>query len=150
MLLRLFGARIHSTAVVHASVRIWAPWNVEMAAHSSLSHFVDCYAVDRVRIGAFATVSQYCFLCTATHDPDSADMALTTAPITIGPHAWIGADSFVGPGVVLGEGAVLGARSSAFRSVTAWTIVAGSPAHVLRMRKRAVADHPSRNDQLRE
>lgn len=143
LLLRVFGARIDPRAVVHASVKVWAPWNLEMAAHASLSHHVDCYAVDRIRIGAFATVSQYSFLCTAGHDPDSPDMALTTAPITIGPHAWVAADSFVGPGVVLGEGAVVAARSTALRSVAPWTIVGGSPARALRMRRRAVADNPA-------
>jgi putative colanic acid biosynthesis acetyltransferase WcaF len=94
-----------------------------------------------IRVGAYATVSQYSFLCAASHDPDSADMALTTAPIDIGDHAWLAADVFVGPGITVGEGAVIGARSSAFKNVPAWTIVAGSPARIVRKRLRDVADH---------
>jgi len=139
MLLRLFGARLGHQATVHASVRIWAPWNLEMGDHSCLSPGVDCYAVDRIRIGARATVSQYSFLCTAGHDPDSADMTLVTAPITIGDHAWVAADAFVGPGVSIGEGAVVGTRASVFKDVPAWTIVVGNPARPLRQRSRAVA-----------
>jgi putative colanic acid biosynthesis acetyltransferase WcaF len=140
LLLRSFGARIGRGAVVLASAKIWAPWNLEMGPYSCLSHQVDCYSVDAIRIGAYATVSQYCFLCAASHDPDSADMTLTTAPIMIGDHAWLAADVFIAPGALIGEGAVVGARSSVFKNVPAWTVALGTPARVVRKRTRAVAD----------
>jgi putative colanic acid biosynthesis acetyltransferase WcaF len=139
VLLRSFGARIGRGAVVHASARIWAPWNLEMGPYSCVSHQVDCYSVDRIRIGAYATVSQYSFLCAASHDPDSSDMTLTTAPIVIGDHAWLAADVFVAPGVTVSEGAVVGVRSSVFKNVPEWTIAIGTPARAIRARSRAVA-----------
>jgi putative colanic acid biosynthesis acetyltransferase WcaF len=139
-LLRLFGARIGRGAKVHASVKIWAPWNLEMGRYSCLGPQVDCYSVDAIRIGAYATVSQYSFLCAASHDPDSANMTLTTAPIAVGDHAWIAADVFIAPGVVIGEGATIGARSSVFMNVPEWTIAVGSPARAIRERARAIAD----------
>jgi putative colanic acid biosynthesis acetyltransferase WcaF len=139
-LLRLFGARLGQDVIVHASARIWAPWNLEMGDFSSLAPFVDCYCVDRIRLGRCVTVSQYSFLCTASHDIESPDMRLTTAPITLGDHVWIAADAFVGPGVTVAAGAVVGARASAFRDVPAWTVVAGNPAKRLRMRSRTVAN----------
>jgi putative colanic acid biosynthesis acetyltransferase WcaF len=139
-LLRLFGARLGQGVVVHASARVWAPWNLEMGDFSSLAPFVDCYCVDRIRLGRCVTVSQYSFLCTASHDIESPDMRLTRAPITLGDHVWIAADAFVGPGVTVAAGAVVGARASAFRDVPAWTVVAGNPAKPLRMRSRTIAD----------
>lgn len=138
-LLRLFGARIASSANIHASARIWAPWNLEMSDHSCLSFGVDCYDVAPVRIGRYATVSQYSFLCTASHDIDDADMALVSAPITVEDHGWVAADVFVGPGVVIGEGAVIGARASVFKSVPPWTVMVGNPARQAGTRSRAVA-----------
>jgi putative colanic acid biosynthesis acetyltransferase WcaF len=135
-LLRLFGARIAPGAIVHPSVRIWAPWNLEMGPNACLSPEVDCYSVDRITLGANAVVSRRGFLCTATHDPDLPDMPLVTAPITIGPEAWVAADVFVGPGVAVGEGAVVGARASVFGDVPPWTVVVGNPARPLRMRRR--------------
>ena len=138
-LLRLFGARIGEGVVVHPSARIWGPWNLEMAAHSCLSPHVDCYSVNTVRIGAYATVSQYSFLCTATHNADLPEMPLVTAPITIGDHAWVAADVFVGPNVTIGEGAVVGARSTVIRDVKPWTVVAGHPVRTLRKRPRTAA-----------
>lgn len=102
-----------------------------MGDHSCLSHFVDCYSVDRVRIGAHATVSQYAFLCTATHDYTNASMPLVTAPITIRDAAWVCAGAYVGPGVEIGEGAVVGARAVVTKSVDSWTVAAGNPARVI-------------------
>ena len=79
-LLRLFGAKI-GRGTHHASVKIWAPWNLEMGDHSCLSHEVDCYCVAPVKLGAHVTVSQYSYLCTgATHDIEQADMPLSDRP----------------------------------------------------------------------
>lgn len=134
-LLRLFGARIANNAYPHPSVKIWAPWNLEMGSLSCLGPYVDCYCVDKVVLGARATVSQYGLLCTATHDYRDARMPLVTAPIVIGEGAWVAADAFIGPGVTVGTGAVVGARASVFRSVDPWTVVGGNPARIIAERR---------------
>jgi putative colanic acid biosynthesis acetyltransferase WcaF len=106
-----------------------------MGEYSCLSFDVDCYSVDRIRIGAHATVSQYAFLCTASHDIGDPHMKLTTAPISIGAGAWVAADAFVGPGVSLGEGAVAAARAVVVKDVEPWAVVAGNPAKAVRKRE---------------
>lgn len=134
-LLRLFGASLSRGARVYSSARIWAPWNLEMGPQSCMGPDVDCYSVDKVRIGRRATISQYSYLCTATHDPDDPDFKLITAPVKIGAQAWVAADAFIGPGVTVGEGAVVGARASVYKDVPAWTIVGGNPAKPIRKRE---------------
>lgn len=133
-LLRLFGAQLGRGVHVHPSVRIWAPWNLQMGDHSCLAPDVDCYCVAPVTLGPHATVSQYSYLCTASHDIEHPQMPLVAAPITISEGAWITADVFIGPGVTVGEGAVVGARSSVFSDVAPWTVVAGNPARFLKQR----------------
>ena len=128
LLLRLFGAKLGRAVHPYPSARIWAPWNLEMGDHACLSEGVDCYCVAPIRIGAQTTVSQYSFLCTASHDYTRADMPLVTAPITIGERAWITADVFVGPGVTIGDGAVVTARSSVFTDIPPWVVARGNPA----------------------
>ena len=132
LLLRLFGAKIGRGAHPYPSASIWAPWNLEMGSRSCLGPDVDCYCVDQVAIGSLVTVSQYSFLCTATHDYRDPRMPLVTAPIVIGDRAWVAADVFVGPGVTIGEGAVVGARASVFRNVDPWTVVGGNPARIIK------------------
>jgi putative colanic acid biosynthesis acetyltransferase WcaF len=106
-----------------------------MDNHSCLGDHTNCYSVDKITIGAHATVSQYSFLCSASHDYTDPTMPLTTAPITIEPTVWIAADVFIGPGVTVGEGAVVGARSTVIRNVPPWTVVAGNPVKVIRKRE---------------
>ena len=134
-LLRLFGARIGINAHPYPSAKIWAPWNLEMGDHSCLSENVDCYSVDAIRLGPHATVSQYSFLCTASHDYTDPTMPLITAPIIVEAGAWVASDVFVGPGVTIGEGAVVGARSTVFHNVQPWMVVAGNPVKVIRKRE---------------
>jgi putative colanic acid biosynthesis acetyltransferase WcaF len=128
MLLRLFGAKLGKGVHPYPSARIWAPWNLEMGDHACLSEHVDCYCVDKIRIGAHSTISQYSFLCTASHDYTKAGMPLVTAPIGIADRVWITADVFVGPGVQIGEGAIITARSSVFTDIPAGMVARGNPA----------------------
>jgi len=127
-LLRLFGAKIGKSVHPYPSSQIWAPWNLEMGDSSCLSEGVDCYCVDKIFIGSHTTVSQYSFLCTASHDYTQKDMPLVTAPIIIGNRVWITADVFVGPGVTIGDGVVVSARSSVFGDIPPWTVARGNPA----------------------
>jgi putative colanic acid biosynthesis acetyltransferase WcaF len=133
-LLRCFGASVGPGAHPYPTARVWAPWNLTMERDSCLGHRVDCYSVAPITIGERAVVSQYAYLCAASHDYQDADFPLTSAPIAIGPMAWIAAGAFVGPGVMVGDGAVVGARSVVFKDVPSWTVVAGNPARVIKHR----------------
>jgi putative colanic acid biosynthesis acetyltransferase WcaF len=136
LLLRAFGARVEAGAHPCPKARIWAPWNLTMGAHSCLADYVDCYCVAPVALGAHATVSQYSYLCTASHDYQDPSMPLVVAPITILAEAWVAADVFVAPGVLIGEGAVVGARSTVTTDVQAWMVAAGSPVKIIGTRER--------------
>jgi putative colanic acid biosynthesis acetyltransferase WcaF len=134
MLLRLFGAVVERGAHPYPRCRIWAPWNLTMGKYSCLANDVDCYSVAPVKLGVHATVSQYAFLCTATHDYEDPDFPLITKPIEICDYAWVGARAFIGPGVRIGEGAVVGATASVYHDVAEWTVVGGNPSKVIKLR----------------
>jgi len=139
-LLRLFGARLHPTARVYRRAKIWAPWNLEMHAFACIADDVDVYSAARIVIGECATVSQYGYLCAASHDFDDVAHPLITAPIVIGRRCWLAADVFVGPGVTIGEGTVVGARSAVFGDLPGWSVALGTPARVVRARRIGPAD----------
>jgi putative colanic acid biosynthesis acetyltransferase WcaF len=134
-LLRLFGAKVHSTAKVYSSVRIYMPWNLEMEEYSCLSPEVDCYNVAKVKIGAHSTVSQKTYLCAASHDITKSNYPLVTAPIVIKDQVWIGAAVFVGMGVTIGQGAVVGATASVYKNIEPWSVVGGNPAKFIKKRE---------------
>ncbi len=133
-LLRLFGAKIDSTAVVYSSAKVYYPANLIMERYACLASDVDCYNVDIIRIGANTTVSQGAYLCTASHDITNPLNPLITAPIIIEDQAWIAADAFVSMGVTIGQGAVVGARAAVFKDVEPWTVVGGNPAKFIKKR----------------
>lgn len=133
-LLRRFGAKLHPQARVYPRVRIWAPWNLEMDEHATIGQDVDVYCVDRIRIGARSVISQYSYLCGATHDFEVRARPLIPQPIIIGSDVWLAADVFVAPGVTIGDGVVVGARSSVFTDLPQWKICTGSPAKPTRDR----------------
>jgi len=134
-LLRLFGAKVHSSANVYSSVRIYMPWNLEMHKNSCLAPEVDCYNVAKITIGANAIVSQKTYLCTASHDITKSNYPLITAPIYIQEQAWVGASAFIGLGVNIKKGAVVGATASVYKDVDPWSVVGGNPAKFIKKRE---------------
>ncbi len=137
LLLRCFGATIGKRVRVYQSAKIWAPWNLTMADDSVLGDYVDCYCVAPVNIGKHAVISQYSFLCTASHDYNDVGHPLVVAPIDVGEHAWVTADVFIAPGVVVGEGAVVQVRSVVLKDVEPWSLAGGHPAKLLKQRVKA-------------
>lgn len=133
-LLRSFGAKLDSTAVVYSSVRVYYPANLEMGEYACLAPEVDCYNVDRIKIGANTTISQKTYLCTASHDISHPNMPLTHKPIVIEDQAWVAAEAFIGPGVTIGQGSVVAARAVVMKDVPAWKVAGGNPAKILKDR----------------
>ena len=80
-LLQIFGAKIGKHVHPYPSAKIWAPWNLTIGDYSSLGNYVDCYSVDKIIIGNNVTISQYSFICTASHDYRYLNMPLITSPI---------------------------------------------------------------------
>lgn len=55
-------------------------------------------------------------------------------PTAIGNDVWIGYGAYVSSGITIGNGAIIAARSVVTKDVPAYSIVAGVPAKVIRMR----------------
>lgn len=75
----------------------------------------------------------------ARHRPERSDFKRTpfktSNPTTeIGNDVWIGYGAYVKAGVKIGDGAIVAARSVVVRDVPAYSIVAGVPAKVIKMR----------------
>lgn len=134
LLLRLWGARLPLDVHVYASADVWAPWNLRMGHQACLAPHTIVYNPALISLGERATVSQYAYLCTATHDYTSPQFTLYSRPITLCAHSWVAARAFVGPGVTVGEGGVVGANATVFKDVAPWAVVAGNPATVIKER----------------
>lgn len=136
-ILKLFGAKIGNGADVYSTVKIWAPWNLNMSEGSCLGPYVICYNQAMVTLESGATVSQYSYLCTAGHDTshlNNSSDGLIVAPIILHKGAWIGTRAFVNMGIEIGEYAIVGATASVYKNVEAYSIVGGNPSKHIKYR----------------
>jgi len=135
--LRMMGARVGPRCLILPGVRILMPWNLELSDHVVLGEGVNIYNYAPVRIGRMTVVSQFCFICTGSHDYLSSDMRLIWAPIVIGEQCWIAAQVFLAPGVQISNGVVIGARSVVTKSIReTWSVHVGNPC--VRTKKRVM------------
>lgn len=133
--LRRFGATLHGAPFVHGRASIIRPWNLTLRERSSLGDGAVAYALDRIDVGAGATIAQDAYLCTGTHDFDDPDTPLKTAAIVVGAHAFVGLRAIVLPGVTIGEGCIVGAGAVVTRDTEARTVYGGNPARPIGLRK---------------
>lgn len=134
-ILRLFGAKIASTAIIRRGARIWYPPNLTMLEHSVMADGVICYNMAPIVIGANSIVSQRAVLCGGTHDFTRATNPLITRPINVGTNVWIASEAFIGPGVSVPDGCVIGARAVVTGRLDPWTVYSGNPARAIKPRK---------------
>ena len=134
LVLKCFGAKIEWSSHVYASVKIWAPWNLEMGSNSTFGPKVDCYNQGKISIGAHTIISQKTYLCASSHDYTKKNFPLILKSIQIGNGVWVATDVFVGPGVIIGNKAVIAARSVVVKNVEENTIVGGNPAKIIKPR----------------
>ncbi len=134
LVLKCFGAKIKWSSHVYASVKIWAPWNLEIGVNSSIGPKVNCYNQGKIVIGSNSIISQKTSLCASSHDYKLKNFPLILKPISIGDGVWIASEAFIGPGIHIGNHVVIAARAVVIKNVDENTIVGGNPAKFIKYR----------------
>lgn len=133
--LKLFGAKIGKNNFIYPSCKIWAPWLLETQDVVTIGGNVEIYNPGKVRLEHHAIISQYAYLCGATHDYNSPDFQYISKEIILKPYAWVCAKAIVLSGVTCEEGSVLGAGSTTSKNLLPWTVYAGNPACPVKERR---------------
>jgi acetyltransferase-like isoleucine patch superfamily enzyme len=117
------------------------PSHIAIGERTAINEYCNLRAAGgNIRIGNYCQIAQFCTLVAANHTTETvkfmtnAPLDISKASITVEDDVWIGANSVILPGVTVGRGAVIGAGSVVTKDVAAYTICAGNPARVLRMR----------------
>lgn len=95
-----------------------------------------CTFQDRggITLGDGTQIGPNVVLCTLNHGIAPEERHITyPSPIVIGKNVWIGAHATLIPGVTVGNNAIIAAGAVVTKDVPANAIVAGVPAHVIRM-----------------
>lgn len=133
-LLCCFGASIRPCHI-YGSVKIYAPWNLTIGEWVCIGPRVEIYNKAPINIGSHTVLSQDSYICTASHDISSPNMADVNKQINIGSNVWIAAKSAVMPGVTIADGTVVAACAVVTKSTEPWTLVGGNPAKYIKKRE---------------
>lgn len=158
-------AKIGQNVVIEPGVLVFHPENIEIADHVYIGHhtILKGYHKNKILIGSNVWIGQNCFLHGSSnltieknagigpgvmifgspHDLARDDLGpinqlpLVFKPIVIEEGADIGMGAKILGGVTIGRGTQVGAGAVVTKSTKPNSIVAGVPAKLLRMRKKA-------------
>lgn len=104
-----------------------------------IGRYVYLTAVDQITIGDGSVLSEHVYITDLTHglSPDAGPIMKqpleSKGPVRIGPGCFLGYRAVVVSGVTLGEHCVVGANSVVTRSFGPFSMLAGSPAKLIKV-----------------
>jgi galactoside O-acetyltransferase len=136
--------RIDAYSLINSSDSVTIGRNVHIGSSVTIN------AVAPITIGDFAGISSGTKIFTSDDDysgdyltgptvPEESSN-LHIAPVEIGDHCVVGANSVILPGTVIEEGAVIGALSLAKGRITSWAIHGGVPAKLIKKRSKKLLE----------
>jgi acetyltransferase-like isoleucine patch superfamily enzyme len=113
--------------------------DIEIADGANIGFNCELFSASRVTVGRSVLMAAYTYVIGGDHDfSDPTKTVLeqtrTSAGVTIGDGAWIGAGAKILDGVAIGTGAVIGAGAVVRDSVPASAIAVGIPARIVSSR----------------
>jgi acetyltransferase-like isoleucine patch superfamily enzyme len=131
------------------------PHAVSIGHHSFIGP--DCWLASKAEIGNWVMLAGRVALVGGDHRMDVVGLPVIQSgrdinnPITIHDDVWIGHGAILLHGVEIGEGAVIGAGAIVTNDVAPYSVVAGNPARLIRMRfdETAIKDHRTALEKMR-
>ncbi len=138
LLIKPFFAQAGNNLIIQNGVVISFPQKISLGDNVGFNNGCVVDGVGGITIGNNVLIAQYCSLITAEHcfNKDTLINAQpwTIKPIVIEDDVWLAANVIVTAGVKIGRGAVVGAGAVVTKDVEPYSIVAGVPAKLIRMR----------------
>lgn len=127
------------------NVRFWegghidSPSKLRIGNNVSINRRCTINAGGGVTIGDNTLIGPGVVIYSQNHRYEKRDLLINSQgyvlkSVTIEDNVWIAANSIILPGVTIGRGSVIGSGSVVTRDVPSYSVVAGSPAKVIRLR----------------
>jgi acetyltransferase-like isoleucine patch superfamily enzyme len=113
--------------------------DIAIADGANIGFNCEVFSASQVSIGRDTLLAAYCYVIGGDHDftdPSAPVLAQgrTSAGVTIGAGAWLGAGAKILDGVTLGDRAIVGAGAVVREAVPAGAIAVGIPARIVGQR----------------
>ncbi len=131
LLMQIFENRIGKNSVVRSPITMIAPQNVTIGKNVTIMPRCLLMGSGTITIEDEVRIAPDVRILSNNHDPYNRNI-ITCKPVRICHGAWIGAGSYILPGVTVGKYAIVGAASVVTHDVEEYTVVAGSPARVVK------------------
>ena len=133
---RFFGVNRKVPWMVHYTSRVQDPKTIQFGKRVWVSFAVSggCYVqgANGIFIGDHTIFGPGVKIISSNHDVADLDRWISTDPIRIGKHCWIGANAVILPGVSLGDCCVVGAGAVVTKSFPARSVIGGVPARLIK------------------
>lgn len=114
---------------------------IRIGARTSVNHYSILHGQNGLRIGDDCLIAPRVSIFASNHIYENRETLIRhqgmkpSGGISIGNDVWIGTGAIIVDGVNIGDGAVVGAGSVVTKDVEAYSVVAGTPARVIRERQ---------------
>lgn len=110
--------------------------NIVIGDRVTFTRRATIYCADKVEIGEATLIGSDVLITDENHGTDPRrffrDNALETNPVIIGKNVWIGDKVIILPGVTIGDNSIIGGGAVVTKSVPAYSVCVGNPAHVIK------------------
>lgn len=111
------------------------PLEIGHDSYLGMNTLIEGYA-EKIIIGAHVSIAPNVHIMSSSGPNASTSLQrvfpITSGPVVIGDHSWIGAGAVIMPGVTLGRYCVVAVNSFVNKSFPDFTVIGGAPARVLR------------------
>jgi acetyltransferase-like isoleucine patch superfamily enzyme len=119
---------------------------IELGSYSTVGPYSCLYGGGILSIGSFVRIGPNVCIASSNHvferlDLPIAKQGMRGLGIHIGDDVWIGAGAILLDGISVGTGSVIGAGSVVTKNVAEYSVVAGVPATLIRLRDRPTHIH---------
>lgn len=139
VLLKTLARSVGDNVSIRDSVHLHNIGSLGLGTNVSIHPMCYIDATGGISIGDNVSIAHGTTIMSSSHlfdalDTPINDQGVNLAETVIESDCWIGAQSVIVAGVRVGHGSVVGANSVVTRDVPAWSVVAGSPARVIKYR----------------
>ncbi len=124
----------------HAWFSLPAPGSrITIGDNTQLGRFFGSSCAQSIAIGHSCLIGERVFIADVGHMYDDPFKPILISglteprPVTIGDDVLVGVGTFIGPGVTIGNHVMIGANSVVLKDVPSYSVVAGSPAQIVKI-----------------